>query len=62
MKFGHNGHLNTRNKFKKRFSPNPKFSLLILDKPKESRFWRKQGKSTKSKGLEPWIYSMVGGR
>jgi hypothetical protein len=44
------------------FLPNPKISLLILDKLEESRFWRKRGKSTKSKGLEAWIYSQVGGR
>jgi hypothetical protein len=53
MKLGHNGHLNTRNKFRKRFFPNPKISLPILDEPEESRFWRKWEKSIKSKGLEP---------
>jgi hypothetical protein len=31
MKLGHKGHLNTRNKFPKRFFPSPKISLLILD-------------------------------
>jgi hypothetical protein len=37
MKLGHKGHVNTRNKFPKRFFPNPKISLPILDeleKPK----------------------------
>jgi hypothetical protein len=62
MKLGHKGHLNTRNKFQKRFFPNPKIFLLVLDEFKEPRFWGKQEKSTKSKGLEPWIHSKVGGR
>jgi hypothetical protein len=31
MKIGHKGHLNTRNKFPKRFLTNPKISLPILD-------------------------------
>jgi hypothetical protein len=53
MKLGHKGHLNTRNKFQKRFFPNPKISLSILEELKESRFWRKWEKSIKSKGLEP---------
>jgi hypothetical protein len=62
MKLGHRSHLNTRNKFQKRFFPNPKISLPILDELKESTFWRKREKSVKSKGLEPWIHSKVGGR
>jgi hypothetical protein len=57
MKIGHKGHLNPRNKLQKRIFSNPKISLLILDKLEKSRFWRKQEKSTKSKGLEPWIHS-----
>jgi hypothetical protein len=56
MKLGHNGHLNTGNKFPKRFFPNSKISLPILDELKESKFWEKQEKFTKSKGLEPWIH------
>jgi hypothetical protein len=39
MKLGHKDHLNTLNKFSKRFFPNPKISLPILDELKESRFW-----------------------
>jgi hypothetical protein len=62
MNLGHTGHLNTRNKFQNRVSPNPKIFLLILDELKESRFWRKWEKSFKSKGLEPWIHSKVEGR
>jgi hypothetical protein len=31
-------------------------SLPILDELKESRFWGKREKSTKTKGLEPWIH------
>jgi hypothetical protein len=62
IKLGHKGHINTRNKFPKMFFPNPKISLLILDELKESRFCEKWEKSTKSKGLEPWIQSKVGGR
>jgi hypothetical protein len=41
MKLGHKGHLNTRNKFPKRFSPNLKISLLISDELEEARFWQK---------------------
>jgi hypothetical protein len=59
MKLGHKGHLNTRNKFQGSLFPNPKISLPLLDELKESRFWRKWEKSTKSKGLEPWIHSKV---
>jgi hypothetical protein len=62
MKIGHKGHLNTGNKFQKRFFPNPKILLPILDELEESRFWRKWEKSIKSKGLEPWIYSKVVGK
>jgi hypothetical protein len=63
IKLGHKGHLNTRKKFQKRFFfPNPNISLPILDELKESRFWWKREKSTKSNGLEPWIHSKVGGR
>jgi hypothetical protein len=49
MKLGHKGHLNTRNKFQKKFFPNPKISLPILNELEEYR-------------LEPWIHSKVGGR
>jgi hypothetical protein len=62
MKLGHRGHVNTRNKLQKRFLPNPKISLPIFDELKESRFWRKWEKFTKSKGVEPWIHSKVEGR
>jgi hypothetical protein len=62
MKLGHNGHLNTRNKFSKRLFPNPKIPLSILDELDEPRFWEKREKSTKSKGLEPWIHSNIEGR
>jgi hypothetical protein len=53
MKLGHKGQLNTRNKFQKRFFLNPKISLPILDELEESRFWRKQERSAKLKGLGP---------
>jgi hypothetical protein len=62
MKLGHKGHLNIRNKFPKRFFPNPKISLPILDELKKSKFWGIREKSTKSKGLELWIHSKVGCR
>jgi hypothetical protein len=62
MKLGYKGHLNTRNKFQKRFFPNLKISLPILDELQKSMFWRKLEKSAKSKGLEIWIHSNVGGR
>jgi hypothetical protein len=62
MKLGHKGHLHTRNKFPKRLFPNPKISLPILDELEESRYWGKRVKSTKLKGLEPWIHSEVGDR
>jgi hypothetical protein len=35
------------------FFQNSKISLSILDELKESTFWRKREKSSKSKGLEP---------
>jgi hypothetical protein len=38
MKLGHKGHLNTRNNFPKKFLPNPKISLLILDELKNLDF------------------------
>jgi hypothetical protein len=62
MKLRHKGQLNTRNKFPKRFFLNSKISLLILDELEESKFWGKQEKFAKSKGLEPWIHSKIGGR
>jgi hypothetical protein len=62
MKLGHKGHLNTSNIFSMRFFPNPKISLPILDKLEEPGFWEKQEKSTKSKGLDPWIHFKIGGR
>jgi hypothetical protein len=62
MKLGHNDHLNTKNKFPKRFFSIPKISLLILDELKKPRFWGKQEKSAKLKWLKPWIHSEIGGR
>jgi hypothetical protein len=62
MKLGHNGHLNTSNKFLMRFFPNPNISLPILNELKEPWFWEKREKSTKSKGLETWIHFKIGGR
>jgi hypothetical protein len=41
MKLGHKGHLNTSNKFRMRFFPNPKISLPILNELEEPRFWEK---------------------
>jgi hypothetical protein len=48
--------------FQRGFFPNPKISLLILDELKDPRFQEKWEKSIKSKGLEPWIHSKIGGR
>jgi hypothetical protein len=62
MKLGHNGHLNTSNKFPMRVFQNLKISLPILNELKEPRFWEKREKSTKSKGIEPWIHFKIGGR
>jgi hypothetical protein len=62
MKFKHNGHLNTSNKFPMRFFLNPKIFFPILDELEEPRFWEKWKKSTKSKGLEPWIHFKIRGR
>jgi hypothetical protein len=41
MKLGHKSRLDTRNMFPKRFFPNPKIFLLILDELKEPRFYGK---------------------
>jgi hypothetical protein len=63
MKLGHKGHLNKWNNIPKEFFfPNPKISLSILDELKKPSFWKNREKSTKSKGLESWIYSKDGGR
>jgi hypothetical protein len=62
MKLGHKGHLNTSNKFSMRFFPNAKIFFPILDELEEPRFWENREKSTKSKGIEPWIYFKIGGR
>jgi hypothetical protein len=62
MKLGHKGHLNTSNKFPIMFFSNPKIFFTILDELEEPRFWEKREKSTKSKGLEPWIDFKIGGR
>jgi hypothetical protein len=44
------------------FFPNLKISLPILHELKKPRFLWNRKKSAKSKGLEPWIHSKVGGR
>jgi hypothetical protein len=62
MKFGPKGHLNTRNKFSKKFFLNLKISLLIMDELEKPTFWGNREKSTKLKGLGSWIHSKVGGR
>jgi hypothetical protein len=62
MKLGHKGHLNTSNMFPMRFFPNPKILFPILNELEEPMFWEKWEKSTKSKGLEPWIHFKIGGR
>jgi hypothetical protein len=62
MKLGHKGHLNTSNKFPMSFFPNPKIFLPILNELEEPRFWEKQEKFTKLKGLEAWIHFKIGGR
>jgi hypothetical protein len=61
MKLGHKGHLNTSNKFPTRFFPDSKIFFPILDELGEPRFWENREKSTKSKGLEKWIYFKIGG-
>jgi hypothetical protein len=38
IKLAHKGHLNKRNNFSKRFFPNPKISLPIMDELKKPRF------------------------
>jgi hypothetical protein len=38
IKLGHKGHINIRNKFPKRFIPNLKISLPILDELEKPRF------------------------
>jgi hypothetical protein len=60
MKLRHKCHLNTRNKFSKRFFPNPVTSLPILDELEKPSFWGKWEKPAKSKGLEPWTHSKIG--
>jgi hypothetical protein len=62
MKLGHKSHLNTSNMLPMWFFPNPKIFFPILDGLEEPRFWEKWEKSTKSKGLEPWIHFKIGGR
>jgi hypothetical protein len=42
--------------------PKSKYFFLILDELEEPRFWENWEKSTKLKGLEPWIYFKIGGR
>jgi hypothetical protein len=46
----------------KRFFLNPKISLSILDELKNLGFAGNEEKSVKSKRLESWIHSKVGGR
>jgi hypothetical protein len=53
MKLGHKSHLNTRNKFSKRFSPNLKKFLPILNELKKYRFWGNWETSSKLRELEP---------
>jgi hypothetical protein len=48
--------------FPKRFFPNPKISLPIFDELEKPNFCRNREKSTKLKGLEPWILSNNRGR
>jgi hypothetical protein len=63
MKFGHKGHLNTRNTLSKEFFfSNSKIFLPILDELKNLGFGGDEEKFMKSKRLEPWIHSKVGGR
>jgi hypothetical protein len=62
MKLGHKDHLNTSNKFPMRFFSNPMIFFPILDELEEPGFWENWEKSTKLKGLEPWIHFKIGGR
>jgi hypothetical protein len=62
MKLECKSHLNTSNKFPMRFFPNSKIFFPILDELEQPRFWENREKSTKSKGLEPWIHFKIGGR
>jgi hypothetical protein len=62
MKLGHKDHLNTRNKFLKEvFSKSNDFPS-DFGWTQKLRFWGNDEKSMKSKGLEPWIHSKIGGR
>jgi hypothetical protein len=62
MKLGHNGQLNTRNKFPKvGFSQSNDFSSNF-GWTQKSRFWGNEEKSIKSKELEQCIHFKVGGR
>jgi hypothetical protein len=62
MKLGHKGHLNTRNKFPKEVFTNPNIFLPTLDELKNQDLGGNEEKFMKSKWLEPWIHSKVGGR
>jgi hypothetical protein len=62
MKLGHKGHLNTRNKFSKEVFPKSNDFPSDFGGTKKLRFWGNEAKSMKSKGLELWIHSKVGGR
>jgi hypothetical protein len=63
MKLGHKGHLNTKNKFSKEVFPKSNdFSSDFGWTQKPSFRGGDEEKSMKSKELELWIHSKVGGR
>jgi hypothetical protein len=61
MKLGHNGHLNTRNKFPKEFFPKSNDFHSNFGWTQKASFGGNEEKSKESKELEPWIQSKVGG-
>jgi hypothetical protein len=61
MKLGHKGHLSTRNKFPKEVFLKSNDFPSDFGWTQKPRFWGNEEKSMKSKGLESWIHSKVGG-
>jgi hypothetical protein len=61
MKLGHNGHLNTSSKFPIEVFPKTNDFPSDFGWTQKPRFWGNEEKSMKSKELEPWIHSKIGG-
>ena len=62
MKRIHKGHLNTRNKFPKEVFPKSNYFPSNFGWTQKPMFSGNEEKSMKSKELETWIHSKVGGR